>query len=327
MGVLVTGGAGYIGSVAVERLVAGGEQVIVVDNLSTGHRQAVAPEAVFVQGDIVDGALLSSVFADHAVDTVMHFAAFSIVGESCSDPRKYFENNVGGALSVLGAMLEAGVTQFILSSTAAVYGHPDSVPITEDMPVRPLNPYGLSKLMVEQALAWYDSAYNLRSVSLRYFNAAGASERYGEAHDPETHLIPNVLLAADGTRENIHVFGNDYPTPDGTCIRDFIHVVDLAGAHILAMEYLRANGSTDIINLGNSVGHSVLEVIDAAKRVTNKDVPLAFGGRRPGDAHQLVASLEKARQQLGWKPEKTDIDDIVQDAWNWHQVHPNGYAG
>ena len=326
MSVLVTGGAGYIGSVAVEQLMAAGEHVVVLDNLATGHRDAVASEAVFVEGDILDGALVQRLLTEHGVDTVMHFAAFSVVGESCKNPRKYFENNVTGALSVLGAMVKTGAKYFILSSTAAVYGDPEAVPITEDMPTRPLNPYGLSKRMIEQALAWYDEAYGLRSVSLRYFNAAGATEAHGEDHDPETHLIPNVLMAADGTRENIAVFGKDYPTPDGTCIRDYIHIADLAEAHHLAMRHLRADGATEIINLGNSTGHSVLEVIEAVKRITGRDVPAVCGDRRLGDAERLIAASDKARRVLSWAPTRGDIDLIVRDAWNWRQAHPCGYA-
>lgn len=326
MAVLVTGGAGYIGSVAVERLLAAGERVVVLDNLATGHRAAVAGEAAFVHGDIHGAEALKTLLRAHDVDTVMHFAAFSIVGESVREPHAYFENNVVGAHRVLGAMQTAGVKQFILSSTAAVYGHPESVPITEDMPTRPLNPYGLSKRMIEQMLAWHDAAYGMRFVSLRYFNAAGASQAHGEAHDPETHLIPNVLLAAEGQREDIKVFGRDYDTPDGTCLRDYIHVEDLADAHLKAMAYLRHGGASDIFNLGNAIGNSVLEVIEAAKRVTQRDFPVVFAARRPGDADRLVASPAKAQQALGWKPVKHDIDTIVADAWQWRRQHPAGYA-
>ena len=325
MSVLVTGGAGYIGSVTVERLIGAGEQVVVLDNLSTGHRGAVASEATLVEGDIRDRELLAGVFESHEIDTVMHFAALSIVAESCSDPRRYFENNVVGALNLLGAMLDAGVQQFILSSTAAVYGDPDATPITEAMPARPKNPYGLSKRMIEQALDCYGAAYGLRSLSLRYFNAAGASKNCGEAHDPETHLIPNVLMAAAGAREAIHVFGNDYPTPDGTCVRDYIHVVDLADAHLLAMAHLRRGGKTEIVNLGNTVGHSVLDVIDSVQRITGREAPVVFDQRRAGDADRLVASSEKARQTLEWRPQRAGIDEIIQDAWDWRLEHPNGY--
>lgn len=325
MAVLVTGGAGYIGSVTVEQLLAAGERVVVLDNLSTGYRKAVAPDAVFVEGGIGERDLLRRIFADHSIDTVMHFAASIEVGESCANPRKYFENNTAGALALLGAMTDAAVPYFILSSTAAVYGDPDSVPITEEMPMRPKNPYGLSKRMVEQMLNWFDRAHGLRSVALRYFNAAGASAAHGEAHKPETHLIPNVLMAAGGARDHVSVYGTDYDTPDGTCLRDYIHVVDLADAHRLAMRYLRAGGASDVFNLGNSVAHSVLDVIESVKRVTGKDVPVAYAARRPGDADRLVASSEKARRILRWRPIRDQIDTIVQDAWNWRNAHPRCY--
>jgi len=322
----VTGGAGYIGSVAVERLIEAGEDVVVLDNLETGYRGAVAPEAVFVEGDILDRAQLDRLFGQFDIDTVMHFAAFIVVSESCADPGKYFRNNVGGALSVLDAMVAGGVGRFILSSTAAVYGEPEAVPITEDMRTRPKNPYGLSKHMIEQALGWYERAHGLRSVSLRYFNAAGATERHGEAHVPETHLIPNVLMAADRERERVTVYGNDYDTPDGTCIRDYVHVVDLADAHLLAMRYLRGSGASETVNLGNSVGNSVIEVIRAVERVAGCAVPVVYGQRRAGDAARLVAASDKARRLLGWRPERDDIDTIVRDAWNWRKAHARAYA-
>lgn len=326
MGVLVTGGAGYIGSVVTERLLAAGEAVVVYDNFSTGYRDALAPGAVPVEGDIQNGATLARVFADHPIDTVMHFAAFISVGESCAEPRKYFRNNTVGALTVLDAMADAGIPHFILSSTAAVYGDPDAVPITEEMPTRPKNPYGLSKRFVERILEWYGHAYGMRSVALRYFNASGASETFGESHRPESHLIPNILRAADGALEQVVVFGRDYATPDGTCVRDYIHVVDLADAHMAAMRYLRAGGTTDVFNLGNAVGHSVLEVIASVERVMGRKVPVVYGARRPGDADRLVASSEKACRVLGWAPSRGDIDTIVRDAWTWHQAHPKGYA-
>ena len=327
MAVLVTGGAGYIGSIMVQHLLAAGEQTVVLDDLSTGHRDAVAPEAAFVEGSVQDGPLVTRLLGEHGAGTVMHFAASSLVGESCEDPGKYFRNNVGGTLSLLDAMRASGADRFIFSSTAAVYGDPESVPITEDMPTRPLNPYGLSKRMIEQILEWYSRAHGIRSVALRYFNAAGAYGAYGEDHHPETHLIPNILMAADGTRERISVFGTDYDTPDGTCVRDYIHVEDLADAHLLAMEYLRDGGQTQVLNLGNSAGHSVLEVIASACRVTGKEVPVIHAGRRPGDADRLVASSDKARRLLGWKPKKGGMDVIVRDAWTWRNAHPKGYAG
>lgn len=325
MSVLITGGAGYIGSVAVERLLEAGQKVTVFDNLSTGYRGALSAGAGFVEGDIHDGALLKKVLADNAVDTVMHFAAYIVVSESCADPGKYFHNNVTGALSVLDAMVEAKVPRFIMSSTAAVYGDPDAVPVTEDMPKRPKNPYGLTKRMIEQALEWYDKAHGLRYALLRYFNAAGATRDHGEAHVPETHLIPNVLLAAEGKKPSITVYGRDYDTPDGTCVRDYIHVVDLADAHILAMKYLKDGGNSDAFNIGNSVGHSNLEVVQAAERVSGCPIAVDYGPRRAGDADRLIASSEKARRVLGWAPARSDIDTIVRDAWNWRAAHPDGY--
>lgn len=326
MGVLVTGGAGYIGSVATEQLLAAGEHVVVVDNFSTGYRDAVAPGAVLAEGAIHDSGHLRKVLREHDIDTVMHFAAFIVVSESCGDPAKYFQNNFSGALSVLDAMVECGVSRFILSSTAAVYGDPDRVPITEDMVTRPKNPYGLTKLMVEQALDWYGNAYGLRSVRLRYFNACGASGTYGEAHVPETHLIPNVLKAAAGEIPAVTIFGKDYDTPDGTCIRDYVHILDLADAHLAARRYLRGDGQSDVFNLGNSVGNSVLEVVESVRRVTGRDVPVEFAPRRPGDADRLVASSEKARRILKWNPSRASIDTIIRDAWDWRCKHPSGYA-
>jgi len=325
MSVLVTGGAGYIGSVVVEALLGKGERVVVLDNLSTGHREAVARDAVFVEGDMRNGELLGGLFASHEIDTVMHFAASSIVAESVSDPLKYFDNNVGGAHGLLKAMVGAKVGRFILSSTAAIYGSPESIPITEEMPARPLNPYGLSKLMIEQMLAWHDRAYGMRYVCLRYFNAAGASAVHGEAHDPETHLIPNALMAAKGTLDRVDVFGTDYDTRDGTCVRDYIHVQDLADAHLKAMTFLQAGSKSAVLNLGSSVGNTVREVIESVRRVTGKDFPLAYSERRAGDADRLVASAGRACETLGWEPKKGDIDTIVGDAWAWMQAHPNGY--
>jgi UDP-glucose 4-epimerase len=325
MAVLVTGGAGYIGSVNVEQLLASGERVVVLDNFSTGHRDAVSRGATLVEGDIHDKALLGEIFSEHGVDTVMHFAASIVVPESCAQPGRYFGNNFGGALSVLDAMVAAGIKHFILSSTAAAYGDPAAAPITEDMANRPLNPYGLSKLMVEQALEWYDRAHGLRSVRLRYFNAAGASAQFGEAHEPESHLIPNVFMAAEGLRPALDVFGDDYDTPDGTCVRDYIHILDLADAHARAMAYLRNGNASQVFNLGNSTGHSVLEVIEAVKCVTGLNVAVNMCPRRPGDADRLVASSTKARVTLGWNPMYDDIETIVGDAWAWRKAHPHGY--
>lgn len=326
MAVLVTGGAGYIGSVVSEQLVAAGETVVVLDNLSAGHRSAVPAEARFVEGDLRDGALLRGLFSSDSVDTVLHFAASALVGESVTDPAKYFENNVEGTHSLLKAMRAAGVPRFILSSTCATYGYPDAVPITEELPTRPINPYGLSKLMIEQILEWYDRAYGLRYVALRYFNACGATRARGEDHDPETHLIPNIFRALDGGQQPLTVFGDDYDTPDGTCVRDYIHVEDLADAHVRAMRHLREGAASDIFNLGTENGNSVLEVLAAVERVTGRKVPYTIAGRRAGDADRLVASSAKARRALGWTPRKADIETIVRDAWEWHTAHPRGYA-
>ena len=326
MAVLVTGGAGYIGSVTVHGLLEAGEEVVVVDNLSLGHRAALPAAATFVEADILDRTALDALFSTHAIDTVMHFAARSLVGESMQKPDLYFENNVTGAQTLLGAMTRAGVQRFILSSTAATYGMPERMPLTEDFPAQPINPYGRSKRMIEEMLAWYDHAYGLRWTALRYFNAAGAIPSAGEDHDPETHLIPNIIRAADGRRDKITVFGSDYPTPDGTCVRDYIHVADLADAHIKAMAYLRDGGESDIFNLGNAKGTSVLEVIDAVKKISGRDFPVEMAERRPGDPPVLVASSEKAERILGWKPERPDIETIVSDAWHWDQAHPQGYG-
>ena len=327
MSVLVVGGAGYIGSVAVERLLESGESVVVYDNFSTGNRGALSEGAALVEGDIQDTVRLIEALQTHAVDTVMHFAAYIEVGESVVNPIKYFENNLLGAHSVLTAMHEAQVRRFIFSSTAAVYGMPETVPITEEATIGPINPYGLSKRMVEEMLEWHGKAYGLNHVILRYFNACGASQTHGEAHDPESHLIPNILFAASGKRDKIMIFGDDYDTPDGTCVRDYIHVEDLADAHIKAMEYLRGGKESLTVNLGNSIGNSVLEVIETVKAVTGKDFSVERHDRRPGDADKLVASSEKAQRILGWTPKKGDIHTIVEDAWHFMQTHPNGYEG
>ncbi|HIA47065.1 MAG TPA: UDP-glucose 4-epimerase GalE [Candidatus Hydrogenedentes bacterium] len=325
MSVLVVGGAGYIGSVTVERLLAVDESVIVYDNFSTGNRGAVSPYAILIEGDILNTRKLASIMRDHEIDTVMHFAAYIEVGESVANPLKYFDNNLVGAHSVMKAMIETNIRRFIFSSTAAVYGMPETVPITEDAPVAPINPYGLSKLMIEQMLDWHGRAHGLNHVILRYFNACGASPTYGEAHSPESHLIPNILFAASGKRDKIMVFGNDYDTPDGTCVRDYIHVEDLADAHIRAMSHLRVDGDSLTVNLGNSIGNSVLEVIETVKSVTGQNFPVEIHDRRPGDADRLVASSEKAQHVLEWSPQKGDIQTIVSDAWNFMQTHPDGY--
>ncbi len=325
--ILVTGGAGYIGSHAVLALTEAGHRVVVVDNLVYGHRAAVPDAATFVEGDIGDRGLVARVFAEHPVDVVMHFSAYAYVGESVTDPAKYYGNNVAATLSLLDSMIAANVKRFVFSSTCATFGVPARIPIPEDIPQNPINPYGTTKLMVERILKDYDAAYGLKSVVFRYFNAAGCDPegRIGEDHDPETHLIPLVLRAALGQRDSISVFGTDYDTPDGTCIRDYIHVCDLADAHILGMEHLlKGNGSGDF-NLGNGRGTSVREIIDAARAVTGREIRVVEGPRRAGDPPMLVGSSEKARQTLGWNPKYADIETIVRHAWTWQSANPKGY--
>ena len=325
MSILVTGGAGYIGSVTVELLVARGEPVVVLDDLVRGHRAAVAPQVPFYRGEAGDRALLERIVRDHGIDACVHFAALAYVGESVREPARYFDNNVAQGLNLLGALLACGVRQFVFSSTCAVYGEPEVVPIPEDHPQRPASPYGWSKLILERALASYDHAYGLKFVSLRYFNAAGATARHGEQHEPETHLIPNVLAAAAGRLPHVAVFGSDYPTPDGTAIRDYIHIADLGAAHILALDHLRRGGASEFLNLGNGRGYSVLEVIETARRVTRRDIPVQLEPRRPGDPARLVASSERARRVLGWRPAYPDLESILRTAWDWRQAHPEGY--
>ncbi len=327
MSVLVTGGAGYIGSVAVEMLADEGHKVVVYDNLTKGHRGAVDPRAVLVEGDLADIPLLERTLKEHAVEAVMHFAAYSLVGESMENAAKYFSNNVSASVALVEAMLEAGVKKIVFSSSAATYGMPQSVPIKESDPTEPINPYGESKLAFERMLRWLDVTQDVRFVSLRYFNAAGASEKYGEVHDQETHLIPIVLQVALGQRPHVQIYGDDYPTPDGTAIRDYIHVVDLAQAHMLALDWLAEGGESRIFNLGNGMGFSVKQVIDTARRITGHDIPAQVGPRRMGDPPALVASSEEITGKLGWKPQYPGLDEIVQAAWDWHSRHPLGYEG
>ncbi|MEB3284526.1 MAG: UDP-glucose 4-epimerase GalE [Candidatus Sericytochromatia bacterium] len=324
MNVLVVGGAGYIGSVTVERLLAAGLYPIVFDNLNKGHRASVPAQVPFFQGDMSDRAALDAVFTAYRIDAVMHFAALSLVGESVEHPARYFGNNVAGGLVLLDAMRAAGVTKLVFSSTAAVYGEPERWPIEEDFPHQPTNPYGESKLAFEKALKWYERAYGLRYAALRYFNACGATERVGEDHDPETHLIPLILQVAQGRREHIGIFGDDYPTADGTCVRDYIHVVDLAEAHIQALGVLEQRSVT--YNLGNGTGFSVKQVIEAARKVTGHPIPARVQPRRAGDPAVLVASSARIREELGWVPQRPDIETIIADAWAWHEAHPQGYA-
>ncbi len=326
MNVLVTGGAGYIGSVIVAALVEQGHGVAVVDSLYKGHRRAVTPPADLVTVDLADGAAIRRLLSERRVEAVIHMAADSLVGESMQNPAKYYRNNVINSLTLAEAMLAEGVTRLVFSSTAAVYGEPERVPITEDFPLQPTNVYGETKLVFERALAWYERIKDLKWIALRYFNAAGATERLGEDHDPESHLIPIVLQVPLGKRDHVPLFGTDYPTRDGTCIRDYIHVVDLAEAHILALEALSGEAAQSrAYNLGNGTGYSNREVIEAARRVTGHPIPVEEQPRRPGDPAALVAGSSDIARDLGWKPRYPEIDEIVASAWRWHQRHPNGY--
>ncbi|WP_079710491.1 UDP-glucose 4-epimerase GalE [Paraliobacillus ryukyuensis] len=327
MRVLVLGGAGYIGSHAVYQLIDDGHEAIVVDNLVTGHSNAVPPEATFYVGDIRDRAFLNTVFTNETIDAVLHFAASSLVGESMEQPLTYFDNNVFGTQMLLQVMQQHGVNKIVFSSTAATYGEPSSIPITEDMATNPESTYGETKRMMENMMKWCDRAFGLRYVSLRYFNVAGARKtgEIGEDHQPETHLIPLILQVPLNQRDEITIFGNDYPTLDGTCIRDYLHVEDLIDAHMLALTYLTEDGESDIFNLGSGHGFSVKEIIDSARQVTQHPIPAVVGDRRNGDPSKLVASSEKARTKLGWNPKRNNIHQIIQDAWNWHHHHPTGY--
>ena len=323
--ILVTGGAGYIGSVTVELLRARGEQVVVLDNFSRGHREALARDVPFYEGNIGDRQLIAQIASKHPLDACIHFAALAYVGESVAEPARYFENNVEQGVALMGALLNAGVRRVVFSSTCATYGEPQEVPIPETHPQQPTNPYGWSKLFMERILASYDQAYDFKYVALRYFNAAGATERLGEQHEPETHLVPNVLLAAQGRLPVLSVFGNDYPTADGTAIRDYVHVADLGAAHILACDYLRAGGRSECINLGNGTGYSVLEVTETAQRVTGQSIAINFEPRRPGDPTHLVANAERARSLLGWRPAYPDLASIIRTDWEWRMNYPDGY--
>lgn len=327
MKILVLGGAGYIGSHTVYALVEAGHDVVIADNLLTGFRQAVHPAAKFYLGDIRDIGFLNNLFEQEKIDAVIHFAACSLVGESVVKPLKYYDNNLYGTKVLLDAMVAHGVDKIVFSSTAATYGEPKRVPILESDPTEPTNPYGETKLSMEKMFKWVGAAHGLRYVSLRYFNACGAHESgcIGEAHNPESHLIPLILQVPNGKREYISVFGDDYPTKDGTCVRDYIHVTDLAQAHILAAQYLADGGASDIFNLGNGVGFTVKEVIDVARAVTGHPIPARMEARRAGDPAQLIASSEKARSVLGWNPQHADLEEIVASAWKWHRTHPNGY--
>lgn len=327
MSYIVLGGAGYIGSHAVNKLIENNYDVIVVDNLQSGHEEAINSKAKFYKGDIRDKNFLSNVFKEENIDGVFHFAANSIVGESMKEPLMYFNNNVYGMQILLEVMNEHNVNKIVFSSTAATYGEPKKVPITEDMETCPTNTYGETKLVMEKMMKWCDKAYGMKYVALRYFNVAGAEDdgSIGEDHNPETHLIPIVLQTALGKRDYITIFGDDYDTEDGTCVRDYVHVVDLVEAHILAMKYLTHGGESNTFNLGSSQGFSVKEIVETARKVTHKDIKAIIGERRAGDPSKLIASSDKAREMLGWNPTRTNIENIIKDAWLWHDTHKNGY--
>ena len=327
MSVLVCGGAGYIGSHTVSELLDRGEDVVVADNLQKGHKKAVLGGKLMI-GDLRDSNFLDKVFSENTIDSVIQFAADSLVGESVEDPLKYYNNNVVSTLSLLSKMKQYGVDKIVFSSTAATYGEPQNIPIMETDPTIPTNPYGQTKLAVEKALKWCYEAYDIKYTALRYFNAAGAhiSGKIGEDHNPETHLIPIILQAALGQRDSITIFGDDYNTEDGTCVRDYIHVTDLADAHILALDKMRADGKSNIYNLGNGNGFSVKEVVDITRKVTGVDIKAELGERRPGDPAILVASSEKAKKKLNWKPKYNDLGTIIETAWKWHKENPNGFS-
>lgn len=327
MTILVLGGAGYIGSHTVYELIDNGEDVVIIDNLLTGHEEAVHPKARFYKGDIRDKEFLDSVFKKEKIDAVIHFAASSLVGESMEKPLKYYDNNLCGTKILLDSMVEHGIDKIVFSSTAAVYGEPERIPILETDKTEPTNTYSETKLSMEKMFKWIGKAHGLRYVSLRYFNACGAhvSGKIGEDHNPESHLIPLILQVPNGKREFISIFGEDYQTKDGTCIRDYIHVTDLAQAHILAVKYLQNDGESDIFNLGNGIGFSVKEVIETARRVTQNAIPAKVTPRRAGDPAKLIASSDKAKKVLGWKPQHAELDEIISTAWNWHKNHPDGF--
>lgn len=328
MSVLVLGGAGYIGSHTVDRLVDQGQDVVVVDSLVTGHRAAVNDKAKFYQGDLADQDFMRKVFTENPeIDAVIHFAAYSLVAESMKKPLKYFDNNTAGMIKLLEVMNEFDIKNIVFSSTAATYGIPEKMPIMESDPQDPINPYGESKLMMEKIMRWADEAYGTKFVALRYFNVAGAKPdgSIGEDHGPETHLIPIVLQVAQGKRDKLQIYGDDYNTPDGTNVRDYVHPFDLADAHILAVDYLRKGNESNAFNLGSSTGFSNLEIVEAARKVTGKEIPAEIAPRRGGDPDSLIASSDKAREILGWKPKFDNIERIIETAWAWHSSHPNGY--
>jgi len=322
MKILVVGGAGYIGSICAELLLDEGHEVVIFDNLTEGHRRAVDARAAFIEGDLADRQKIEAAFSKTRPDAVMHFAASALVGESMRDPSKYFRNNIANGLNLLDAMVATGVPRIIFSSTCAIFGPPERLPIDETFPPRPINPYGESKLAFEKILRWYDQIHGLKVVSLRYFNAAGASAKFGEDHRPETHLIPNVLKVALGQKRHVELFGTDYETPDGTCIRDYIHIVDLARAHILALKSTKS----EFYNLGTGGGSSVREVIAACREITGRKIDIVEKPRRPGDPPRLIASSEKIKRELGWQPRFQSLEAIIESAWKWHEKFPDGYA-
>ncbi len=325
MNILVTGGAGYIGSILTEELVSQGHQVIVLDNLKRGHRAAVVPEAIFIEVDLGNREALEKVFRRHRIEAVMHLAADTSVEYSMMEPGRFFWNNVACGIHLLECMLKHGVERLVFSSSAAVYGQPEEVPVTEAAPASPVNTYGESKAMFERILYWYGEAHGLKSISLRYFNVAGASKRFGEDHHPETNLIPKIIKVALGQQDYLPIYGADYDTKDGTCIRDYIHVLDIARAHILALDCLEQNTRSQAYNLGNGEGHSVIEVIEAARRVTGATIPVEVMPRRRGDPAKLVASYDLAKANMGWQPEHPQLDSIIASAWEWQKEHPQGY--
>ena len=321
MKILVTGGSGYIGSVTVEQLLERGHEVVVFDNLERGHREAVDPRARLVRGDLREREAILAALREARPDAVVHFAAYALVAESMADPDLYFRNNLGGGMNLAAAMRETGVRRLVFSSSCAVYGIPERMPIDENLPKNPANPYGESKLQFEKILRWYEECHGFRTVRLRYFNAAGATERFGEDHDPESHIIPNVLKVALDQAPCVKIFGSDYRTPDGTCVRDYIHILDLAQAHILAVE----GSVSGAFNLGNGSGYSVSQVVQTAREVTGRPIPAEMHPRRPGDPDTLVADAAKAKRELGWTPRYPDLRQIVESAWNWTRRHPRGY--
>lgn len=327
MAVLVTGGAGYIGSHTVAELIDAKEEVVVVDNLSQGHRQALLGGKLYV-GDIRDADFMETVFKENDIESVIHFAAYSLVGESMQNPAKYYDNNVYGTQRLLEIMKKYGTKRIVFSSTAATYGEPQTVPIEETAPTQPTNTYGETKLSMEKMMKWFDAAHGIKYVALRYFNAAGAhhSGRIGEDHSPETHLVPLILQVPLGKREHVSIFGDDYPTEDGTCIRDYLHVSDLADAHLLALESLRSGGESSVYNLGSGKGFSVKEMIDVARKVTGHPIPAVLEPRRAGDPAVLIASSAKAKRELNWSPRRDNLEEIVESAWNWHRQHPDGFT-